>query len=175
MLRYRLIIPILRGKNAPKLAARGVMVGLAVAMTPTVGAQMVICAAIWGIVRAVKPSWNFNLLIACAWTWTTNIFTVPPIYYAFFVTGRVMLGHGNGFYGYDAFMHQLHDILHTEADAFESLWIYVWRMIEAWGLPMVVGCIPWAIVLGWVGYVWTIRFIRNFRHNERVKLTHHDE
>jgi uncharacterized protein len=172
-LRYRLLIPILRGKNTPKITARGVMVGLAVAFTPTVGAQMAICAAIWAVVRAVRPSWNFNLIVACGWTWITNFFTVPPIYYGFLITGRLMLAPEDGLYGYSDFMGELNMILATETTGFESFWVYMVRMVELWGLPMVIGSIPWSIVLGWVGYFWSLRVIENFRTSQRQHLIEH--
>ncbi|MED5519599.1 MAG: DUF2062 domain-containing protein, partial [Pseudomonadota bacterium] len=81
LLRYRLIVPILRGRKASQFTARGAAVGLAVAMTPTVGVQMIFCAGLWMLLRAIKPAWGFNLIVACAWTWITNVFTVGPFYY----------------------------------------------------------------------------------------------
>ena len=86
--RYRLVIPILRGKNRPVFTARGVLVGLICATTPLVGMQMAMVAGVWGIQRLVAPEWRFNVVVAMGWTWITNVFTLPPIYYLFLVTGR---------------------------------------------------------------------------------------
>ena len=163
LLSYRLLVPILRGRRAAQVTARGCAVGLAVAMTPTVGIQMAICAAIWLAVKAVRPSWNFNLIVACGLTWITNVFTLPPIYYGFLVTGRFMLGNGGGMYGFSDFTHDLDQVMAIQPEGLNWLWIYVFEFIDLWGLPMFVGCVPWAIICGWGGYVWSSRFLRSLR------------
>ena len=86
-MRLRLIIPVLRSPEAADYTARGVLVGLLVALTPTVGLQMLIVAGVWTMVRVLRPSWDFNVVIGMIWTWLTNVFTAPPIYYAFLITG----------------------------------------------------------------------------------------
>jgi uncharacterized protein len=163
LVRYRLVVPMLRGKHSPEYTARGVLFGLLAAMTPTVGVQMPIVLAMWVVVRAVKPSWDFNLVVGLAWTWTTNIFTVPPVYYVFLMTGRLMLGHWDAFSGYGEFQERLATLLQTDTTWYQALWQYVWGLFEIWGVPMFVGSIPWAIVSAWLGYRWSLRFIREFR------------
>lgn len=163
LFRYRLVIPVLRGKHAPEHTARGVLVGLLAALTPTVGVQMPIVFAIWLAVRAVRPSWDFNLIVGMAWTWVTNIFTVPPFYYCFLVTGQFLMGRGGEGGGYSAFQDRLGSLLATDAGFLETMWIYVAGIFELWGVPMFVGSIPWAIVGSWIGYRWSLRMIRRFR------------
>jgi len=77
--RYRLIVPIIRSKHGPEYSARGVLVGMLVAMTPTVGVQMPIVAFLWLLMRIIRTSWNFSLIIAMAWTWVTKDVTAPPL------------------------------------------------------------------------------------------------
>jgi hypothetical protein len=84
---YRLLIPIKRARHAPEYGARGVMVGMAWAMTPLVGIQMYLVFMTWLIARRLFR-WNFSLIIGLAWTWTTNVITLFPIYQG--------LGAGNG-------------------------------------------------------------------------------
>lgn len=163
LLRLRLVIPILRGRHAPDYTARGVFWGLLAAMTPTVGIQMPIVAAIWLIARKIDRRHDFNLVVALAWTWVSNVFTLAPIYYAFLVTGRLMLGHWDGLPDFGDFARQLDAVLHVEADWFTSLWLIIWRIVETWGLPMLVGCIPWAIASAVLGYYWSLRAMRRFR------------
>ncbi len=79
-MRLRLVIPVLRSSATPEYTARGVFVGLLVAMTPTVGIQMAIVAVIWAVVRMVRPAWDFNVVVGMLWTWVTNVFTPPPLY-----------------------------------------------------------------------------------------------
>ena len=121
LLRLRLMIPILRGRHSPEYTARGVFWGLLAAMTPTVGIQMPIVAAIWLVARRLGPRHNFNLVVALAWTWVTNVFTLPPIYYGFLVTGRLMLGHWDGLPRFETFAGRLDAVLQTDAGWFTSL------------------------------------------------------
>ena len=163
LFRYRLVIPVLRGKHMPEHTARGVLVGLLAALTPTVGIQMPIVFVIWLAVRAVRPSWDFNLIVGMAWTWVTNIFTVPPLYYGFLVTGRFLMGRWDEEGGYSDFQDRLGGLLATDAGPLETLWIYVVGIFDLWGVPMFVGSIPWAILGSWIGYRWSLGMIRRFR------------
>lgn len=162
-LRYRLVIPILRGTHSPEYTARGVMFGLLAAMTPTVGIQMPIVFVIWCCVRVLRRSWDFNLVVGLAWTWVTNIVTVPPMYYGFLVTGRLLTGHWDALTGYDEFQQRLAMLLDADAAWYEAVWIYIQGIFEIWGVPMFVGSIPWAILTSWLGYRWSLRLVREFR------------
>ncbi len=163
LLRYRLMVPLLRAKHPPEYTARGVLVGLLVAMTPTVGVQMPICLAIWFILRLAWPAWDFNVVIAMAWTWVTNVFTLGPIYYLFLITGQLMLGEGSSSSGYEAFMASLQETLSADAGLVESLWVYTVDLFEIWGIPMFLGSIPWALIAGFVGYRWSLKFLQRVR------------
>lgn len=162
-LRYRLVIPLLRGKHPPEYTARGVLFGLLAAMTPTVGIQMPIVFIMWVCVRLLRPSWDFNLVVGLAWTWVTNIATVPPVYYVFLLTGRLLTGHFDGLTGYDTFEQHLTTLLDVNAPWYRALWVYIYEIFKVWGVPLFVGSIPWAIVIAWLGYRWSLRLIREFR------------
>lgn len=162
-MRYRLVIPLLRGRHPPEYTARGVMFGLLAALTPTVGVQMPLVFVIWCGVRAFRPTWDFNLVVGLAWTWVTNIVTVPPFYYAYLVTGRLLTGHWDGLTGYDMFEERLAALLDADAVWYEALWVYVVGIFEVWGIPMFVGSVPWAILCSWLGYRWSLKLIREFR------------
>ena len=138
-MRLRLIIPVLRSPEAADYTARGVFVGLLVALTPTVGLQMLIVAGVWAMVRVLRPSWDFNVVIGMIWTWLSNVFTAPPIYYAFLVTGEGMLGRWGETGGYAIFQQRLVELLQTDVTFLESLLIYVVGIFEAWGMPMMIG------------------------------------
>jgi uncharacterized protein len=161
--RYRLIIPILRGRNPPAHTARGVLVGLLCAMTPLVGVQMAMVAGVWAVQRVVAPEWRFSVVIAMAWTWITNVFTLPPIYYVFLVTGRLMLGRWEESLGFGDFADKLEEILSLGGGGFTAAWEITLAMVELWGLPMFLGCVPWAILCGWIGYRWSLRFVTRRR------------
>jgi len=172
-MRYRLVIPVLRGKHPPEYTARGVLFGLAAAMTPTVGMKMLIVFAIWVLVRAVRPAWDFNLVVGLAWTWVNNVFTAGPIYFVLLVTGRLMMGHWDALPGYGEFRDRLASLLETDATWHEALWLSIWRLFEIWGLPMVVGSLPWATLSAWVGYRWSLRLIREFRIRRARRIVAH--
>ena len=168
--RYRLIIPILRGKNRPVFTARGVLVGLICAMTPLVGMQMAMVAGVWGVQRLVAPEWRFNVVVAMGWTWITNVFTLPPIYYLFLVTGRLMLGRWEEPLGFGTFSDKLEEILSLGGGGLTAAWEITVAMVDLWGLPMFLGCVPWAIVSGWIGYRWSLRFVARRRDAMRERL-----
>lgn len=159
----RLVAPIVRGSHSPEYSARGVLFGMLVALTPTVGVQMPIVLLLWLGVRALRPQWDFNLLVGMAWTWVTNVVTVPPIYYTFYLTGRVMLGHGGPAQGYDSFSAMLEQTLSTNATWLETLWVYTVGLFERFGVPMFVGSLPWAVIGSWICYRWSLRFVKRVR------------
>ena len=76
----KLIAPLRRSRHTPEYTARGVLVGLLVALTPTVGVQMPIVFGIWLALRKMYPGWDFNVVVALAWTWVTNAVTAPFVY-----------------------------------------------------------------------------------------------
>ena len=150
--RYRLVIPIKRDRNPPDFVARGVAVGMVIALTPTVGIQMPMVALIWLLFRTISRQFDFSVIVAMAWTWVTNVFTVGPVYYVFFVTGQLMLGQHTDVQGYSIFVSMLSQSMSTEASFLESLWVYTAGLLRTFGVPMFIGSIPWAIVGGWVSY-----------------------
>eukprot|EP00752_Nemacystus_decipiens_P000436 g436.t1 len=77
LMRYRLMIPIHRNRQDPRPAARGVAVGLFFALMPTVGIQLALLGLFWAGMRWLRPQWRFNLIVAGAWIWVTNILTIP--------------------------------------------------------------------------------------------------
>lgn len=168
LLRLRLVIPVLRAHHPPGYTARGVGIGMLVAMTPTVGVQMAICAAIWTVIKVVRPKWDFNLLVAMAWTWVSNVFTLGPIYYVFLLTGELMMGHWGDAGGYQAFTARLKELLSLDTTWYEALWVYAVEIFTIWGLPMFLGSIPWAIATAWLSYRWSLK-LSNTVHARRER------
>jgi hypothetical protein len=99
LIRIRLIVPLLRSPHPPEYKARGVAVGLAWAMTPLVGIQMWLVFMTWVASRKFFK-WDFSLPLAIAWTWLTNVFTMIPIYYIFYVTGQIIRWQVDSISGY---------------------------------------------------------------------------
>jgi uncharacterized protein (DUF2062 family) len=172
--RRRLIIPLFRSPHPPEYTARGVFIGLLVALTPTVGIQMAIVGVLWVALRALHSRFDFNLIAALAWTWVTNAVTAPFVYYAYIVTGRVMLGRWEELRGYATFADRFQQSLPVDAGAFHTVWIFVVNLFKVFGVPLFVRCVPWTIVGAWLGYRWSLKFTRIYqarrarRRRERV-------
>lgn len=163
LLRLRLVVPLKRGHHhPPEHTARGVLVGLAWALTPTIGIQMGLCLVTWLVARRFFK-WDFSLLVSCAWTWATNVVTMLPCYYVFYVTGQLILGRFGDLSGYHDFLALWQS--NVGDDEFVDFdWLqYVEQLLVGWGLPLLVGSIPWAVLGSWAGYVWSLRFIRGHR------------
>ena len=117
--RFRLVIPLKRSVHSPEHIARGVAVGMAWALTPTVGIQMGFCFATWVIARRLFK-WDFHLLVSLAWTWMTNFITLLPSYYLFFLTGQLLLGRFDDLSGYNEFI--LSYEKHVAAAGLDGYW-----------------------------------------------------
>ena len=162
VLRYRLVIPLKRSRHAPEHTARGVMIGVAWAMTPTVGFQMPLVFANWIITRKLF-NWDFNLVNALAWTWLSNIFTLPPLYYLFFISGQFMLGRFDDLAGYEVFLNLIDGWQEVSLSNWNATSIWFLAIIKGPGAAMIVGCIPWAILSGWISFIWSLAFVRKYR------------
>ena len=162
LIRQRLIRPLLRSRHAPEYTARGVLVGLAIALTPTVGVQMLLVFGVWLLAGRFVRRWDFNLVVAMAWCWVTNIATAPPLYYLYIITGRALLGQWGGIEGYDSFVTTLGASMPRDAGWLTEAWVFLLNLFKAFGVPLFVGCIPWAILGAWAGYVWSLRLLERF-------------
>lgn len=173
MLRYRFAIPLMRSRHSPEHAARGSFVGLFWAFTPSVGIQTPLVLASWVIARRI-PRWDFNLILAIAWTWVTNAFTAIPCYYVFYLTGQILFGQWSRLAGFADFKLRWDGIFATHLSTLEQMQALARVLILDWGFTMLVGSLPWAIGLGWLGYRYSLKFVRAYRHKraERMKKRH---
>ena len=161
-IRYRLHIPMKRSRHSVRHIARGVMVGVVWAMTPIIGLQMLSVFATWLISRKLF-NWDFSLVNGLAWTWTTNVFTAIPIFYIFYLTGRIMLGQADDITGYDNFKAAFELAEEAGTGFWDSARQWFAGLAVGIGWPMTVGCIPWAILSGWLSYRMSYRFVERYR------------
>jgi uncharacterized protein len=157
--RFRLIIPLKRHPGLPEIKARGVAWGTAIAMTPLVGIQMPLITLLWIAFRPFEAL-RFSLVLALAWTWVTNVFTLVPFYYAFYVTGQVLLGHWDNLAGYETFATLFSGALITEAGFLERTIRYIEWLAREIGVTMLIGCVPYVIGGAWISYALSIAFLR---------------
>jgi|JI10StandDraft_1071094.scaffolds.fasta_scaffold41660_4 uncharacterized protein (DUF2062 family) len=160
-LRRRLIVPLLRARHAPEQAARGTMIGLIWAFTPTFGLRMPLVFLTWLAARHLCR-WDFSLLLGLAWTWTTNALVTVPVYYGFYITGQMLLGRWHDPAGFDAFRALWAPRHGGEPAAFVGL------LLEG-GLVLWLGALPWATLMGWLGYRCSLRLLRR-RQTKRSSI-----
>lgn len=152
-IRYRLIIPLFRSPHPPEYTARGIAVGVFWGFTPLVGVQSFIVASVWLLARRLR--WEFSLLQGLAWTFVSNVFTMLPLYYVFYLTGMLLLGDAHEAAGYGAFLALWR---HAAEDGPEPhLFRQVVSSFRVLGVPALIGCLPWAIGCAWLAYEWSYR------------------
>ncbi|MBF0622403.1 MAG: DUF2062 domain-containing protein [Magnetococcales bacterium] len=163
LLYLRLIVPIRRYRNEPVPVARGVFWGLLLGMTPTVGIQMYLIFVVWWITRTLF-NYNFNLIIAIAWSWLSNPLTMVPLYYMFYMTG-IPIAEGMGWADnvpslleFDSFSVYFQAMLEIQGDTWwqqtGNFLAEFWRSL---GLMILVGCLPYSLGLSWLGYSMTMK------------------
>ena len=171
-MRYRLVIPLKRSRHPPEYTARGVAVGTFWALTPTVGVQMAVVVVHWWISRKFFRR-DFSVVNAMAWTWITNVFTLLPFYYLFYVTGQFMMGAEDvtGYRGFITLWDSTASSTDPEGTALSEL-IQTWGalLLKDWFAAMALGSIPYAFVGGWLAWRWALAAIRAYR-GARVRRT----
>ncbi len=167
LLKMKLIIPMMRLNLPPEVKSMGVAVGLFWAMTPLVGIQMWLVFMTWVFFRKILHI-DFSLVLGIAWTWLTNVFTMIPVYYVFYITGQIMRGNFSNISGYSTLAKIVKDTFMGDL-SFVDKWILLFKiLVKDWGLSMVIGCLPWAVVSSIVGYYLTLRF-EKYRLERRNK------
>ncbi|WP_119299910.1 DUF2062 domain-containing protein [Dongia deserti] len=162
-MRFRLLIPLMRSRHTPEWSARAALVGLIWAFTPSVGFQMPLVFGTWLAARRLF-NWEFSLIQGLAWTWVTNPFTAVPCYYAFFITGQVMLGRWSDLSGYESFQRIFHAVFADDFTLVGATKAVSQVLLLEWGTALWIGSMPWALLTGWIGYRLTLRFVTAYRH-----------
>lgn len=170
LLKMKLIVPMMRLNLPPEVKAMGVAVGLFWAMTPLVGIQMWIVFMTWVFFRRVLHI-DFSLVLGIAYTWVTNVFTMIPVYYIFYVTGQIMRGNFNEISGYSHLAGIVRETFMGDL-SFIDKWLLLFKiLLKDWGVSMAVGCLPWAIVSAIVGYYLTLKFEKYRLERRNKKLS----
>ena len=155
--RMKLIVPLLRSPHPPEYKARGVAVGLAWAMTPLVGIQMWLVFMTWLFFKKVLKK-SFSLPLGIAWTWVTNVVTMIPCYYIFYVTGQILRWNVDNITGYQALSGILHDTFMGDLGFWEQWVLFFKLLLKDWGVSMAIGCLPFVVLGSYFGYKITMRF-----------------
>lgn len=154
------VAPLVGSRNPPWFDARGVAVGLFVGFGCPVGGQVISLVLFRMIFR-------FNSVVAFAFSWVSNPFSVLPMYYAYYYLGSLIL-HRPSIMSRQAFREVMAPIVHTEyfwesVHSFSSLG---WDIMLRWWVSAVL----LAVVSGVIGYVATYHFQRLRCRRKAAKL-----
>ena len=164
LLAHRWLRPVAHRLTQPAIwhfsrrnVARGVALGLFVGFVLPIG-QIVVAALLASSARG-------NLLVAALATLVTNPVTIPPIYYAAFRTGSVLLGSAGN-----------HLASH---DAGNSLPASLLDFVMGASLPTIIGLLLFATISAAAGFgavhlAWRLSLWRQWRSRCRAKGTHCD-
>lgn len=137
-------------KGTPRSIAAGVACGIAVSFTPFVGAHMMLAMLLAWVLRG-------NIMAAALGTAAGNPWTFPFIWVSTFYTGRKILG---GDYAdavnvdfAEVFGKAIKALIKVDFDLFfNDIWPILW--------PMMVGCVPFCVVVWAVSYYVMIMVIK---------------
>lgn len=154
--------------DTPHRIALGVAIGLFVALTPTVGLQMVIGAMLAWLLRA-------NKVPAIGLAWITNPFTIVPVFYFNWCVGHALMY--REIEGDDAVRNRIADTV-AEFGGFTGAMgrLFDWSFWEKLVAPLgaiagelIVGSILVATVAGLSGYLLTYGGVRRYRERRLVR------
>jgi hypothetical protein len=131
---------VFRSPHSAAHTARGVANGIFWGFTPTIGLQTLEILATWFVLKRMLRR-DSSLLQAMVWVWVNNPLTVVPMYYAFYVTGLWLTGRPGVAVDYRSFSISGLSITNV-------------------GVPMLVGCLPYAVVASALGYRWALTVVR---------------
>lgn len=161
--RYHLIIPLLRTKQPPHHVARGVMVGVFWAMTPFFGIQMLLVLATWLLTTRLLR-WQFSLVDGLAWVWVTNVFTILPFFYLFYITGAYILAPaGHDIASYSQFSASWQDLRAQSESGFLDMLGWAAVLFGELGKAIAIGSALWAVTLAIVAYLLITELMMRWR------------
>ena len=143
--RYRYLRLILLPES-PHRIALGLSLGIFVALTPTVGAKMLISVAMAVLFKGSKVA----AALAC---WLTNPLTVPFFYAIFFIIGRATTPFGHSIVLPISWKAQ--DLFALGQDVF---------------LAMLIGGMILGIIFAPISYILTYKYIGRLQAWERAKI-----
>ncbi len=74
-----------------------------------------------------------------------------------------MLGRWVNIRSYEAYLSRYEKTGYSDAGWIESVWTQAVGSLAEFGVPMIVGSLPWAISISVIGYLWSLRFVRRHR------------
>jgi len=150
-----LITPVINSYSPVKELALGIGIGLFWGFTPLVGIQMYVVFMNWLIFKYVFRI-KFDVLVGMAMVWISNPLTMVFMYYAFYVSGVYFMesvGSDIHFVTYESFKLTFQNILSDELASFWDKAVNsAMYLLYDLGFPMLIGCLFFAIPVGFGGY-----------------------
>ncbi len=158
LLRKRILEPLAVSDNPPQVDAMGVALGLLVALGIPMGGHTLTL----GIVRIFL---RYNIVVAFAFTWIVNPFTVIPLYYGYYYVGSIILG-GETIMGVAGFRQAMEPIIHAQhfLDGLRQFALLDLRLLKSWVVTAIMVSVPTSIL----GYVITY-YIQSRRRASQVE------
>jgi uncharacterized protein len=141
--------------DSPHHIALGAAIGVFIALTPTVGIQMLIVM----LVALLAQRWfRFNKMAALLMVYISNPLTVVPLYWFAYKLGTV-------YFPGTVSRREFERIL--QYDGFAEWWNSITRLFVDVGLPLVAGSLILATCCALPTYPVLLRVIQNLRRAER--------
>lgn len=152
LLERRVLEPVRRAQGSPGAIARGSALGVWVALTPTVGVQMLVVSVLGIPLRA-------NIPVAIAVSWISNVFTMIPMYFAYYWFGALILGMEPR-----SFL-ELNEVFSRQIEALPETGVVNGMLALGWDVvrPMWVGSLLMATLAVFPSYHLTLRWARRRR------------
>lgn len=153
---------VLQLDDSPESIARGVALGVFVSMSPLVGLQMI-------IVAALSPLLKSNRIAGLTLTYIANPLTFLPIYWADYQVGRVLLGQESIPKERFATLFDLKEsnLFSRTVEFFEKLGEFSWEL----GGPLFLGSLVVGALAALPMYPLTVKLVRGYRARGGVKHT----
>lgn len=151
-----LLRTVLSLDDTPHAKALGVAIGMFLAMTPTVGLQIVIVLTLAFLARGL---FRFNIPAAIATVYVSNPLTIPLIYWADYKVGTLFV---------DATVDKAAFLRILEYEGWAEWWDAFTALFVQVGAPLLVGSLVVAVPIGLMTYpamLWV------FSKNEKTEAT----
>ncbi len=148
---------LLHADDPPRKIALGVGIGFFVALTPTVGLQMVLVVFGAWLLRA-------NKVVGLPIVWISNPATVVPIFYGCYHVGRFLLG----IEAIDEAWWS--ELAHPEGQG----WVraaFFWHRLMDIATPLWVGSLVVACIAGYISYYTVLTLVSRYRMRKWGQLT----
>lgn len=150
---------VMAGQGTPHQISLGASIGMFVALTPTVGLQMIISIVLAKLFRA-------NWVVAAPMAWITNPVTAPPYFYATYRIGAYIMGLND-----DGSVFQKIIALAEKASQGHMLTFFEEMIKLTYDilLPLWLGSIIIAFIAGTITYPLTMRLVSSYRTGRKER------